>query len=432
MIETVMFKDYIQKKLEKYVRTYLQVHGEIKVVIVTGSVGKTATKLAIGTILSERYRVRLHEGNHNATLSAPLAILGIEYPEDIRSMKAWRAVFRAAKERIKQPSDVDVIIQEIGSDRIGQVPQVATYLRPTIAVITAVSPEHMEYFGSIEAVAMEELSAANFSEIAIINRDDIDGRYASLLTNANITTYGSGPTAEYYFSIDDFEVQKGYKGHFIAKDWEEPVSATINVLGEHSIRPATAAATVGLKLGLNSSEISKGLSKIHSVPGRMSTLRGFDKSIVIDDTYNSSPLAASTALKTLYSLSVPQRIAVLGSMNELGTMSAVEHDALGRLCDPNELAWVITVGDEAEKYLAPAARARGCQVRSFKSAIAAGGFARQVMEEGAAILFKGSEKDIYLEEGVKIVLHSTDDEAHLVRQSTSWIERKNNFFSSVQ
>jgi UDP-N-acetylmuramoyl-tripeptide--D-alanyl-D-alanine ligase len=98
------------------------------------------------------------------------------------------------------------------------------------------------------------------------------------------------------------------------------------------------------------------------------------------------------------------------------------------MCDPNMLSWVVTVGDEAEKYLAPAARARGCQVKSFKSAIDAGGFVRSVLERDAAILAKGSQGDVYLEEAVKVLcVMSEDDE--LVRQSASWLETKSAFFS---
>ena len=126
-----------------------------------------------------------------------------------------------------------------------------------------------------------------------------------------------------------------------------------------------------------------------------------------------------------------QRIAILGSMNELGDTSAKEHEALGRLCDPSLLAWVVTVGDDAEKYLAPAAKGRGCQVKSFRSAIDAGAFVRSVLDEGATVLAKGSQGDIYLEESIKMLLHSTSDDHQLVRQSPAWIERKNNFFSKV-
>jgi len=164
------------------------------------------------------------------------------------------------------------------------------------------------------------------------------------------------------------------------------------------------------------------------VPGRMNILRGVEDSIIIDDTYNSSPVAASAALQSLYSLQAPERIAILGSMNELGATSAAEHEKLGNLCDPNMLSWVITIGEEAEKYLAPAARSRGCQVKSFKRAIDAGAFAHSVLEKGAAVLAKGSQGGVYAEEAVKI-LCVMSEESELVRQSPEWIKIKDDFFS---
>lgn len=426
-----MFKSFIQKKLEKYTKEYLEKHPEIKLVVVTGSVGKTSTKVAIGTVLAERFRVRLHEGNHNTQMSTPLAILGIEYPSNLRSIKTWRAIFAAAKERIANPADVDVIVQELGSDRIGEVAHFGKYLHPDIAVITAVSPEHMEYFHEMDNVAKEELAVANYSDIALINRDDVDGKYSVYLTNAKINTYGTSSVSEYHYNSENYTADGGHSGAFVAPEWQDPVIADIHVMGEHMLRPAVAAGAVGVKMGMSATEVANGLVKIRPLAGRMNVLRGANNTILIDDTYNSSPLAAESSLRELYKLTVPQRIAVLGSMNELGLTSQVEHEALGKLCDPNGLAWVITVGDEAEKYLAPEAKARGCQVKSFKTAIAAGAFVRRVMEEGAAILFKGSQGGIYLEEAVKVVLHSTADETKLVRQSPDWIAQKTAFFSSI-
>lgn len=422
-------KSYIQKKLENYVRRYLAAHPDIKLIVVTGSVGKTSTKVAIGTVLSERFKVRLHEGNHNTHMSTPLAILGIEYPKNIRNLFEWLLVFRAARDRIKSPSDVEVIVQELGSDRIGEVEHFGTYLKPDIAVVTAVSPEHMEYFHEIDAVAREELGVANYSKLALINRDDIAEEYSKYLTNGNINTYGTSSLAEYHFISQGYTASEGHRGVFIAPEWNEPVTAKIHVLGEHTLRPGIAAGAVGVKLGMSATEIASGLSKIHSLPGRMNILAGVENTTLIDDTYNSSPLAAESSIRELYKLSVPQRIAVLGSMNELGATSQVEHEALGKLCDPNSLAWVVTVGDEAEKYLAPAARARGCQVKSFKNSLLAGAFVRGVVESGAAILFKGSQGGIYLEEAVKVMLRSADDEKNLVRQSPEWMAKKEDFFT---
>ena len=432
-----MFKKRITNKLEKYVRAYFIAHPDIKLVVVAGSVGKTSTKIATATLLNEKYRVRLHKGNHNTNLSAPLAILGIDYPGNIRSFWQWHKIFKAARHKIKASSESEpqVIVQELGTDRPGDMAEFADYLLPDIAAITAVTPEHMEFFGSISAVAREELAAANFSKYAIINRDDIDSEFSNYITNSEISTYGTSAVAEYNFEVDGFSLNDGYLGSFNTSEYGK-IPAKLHVFGEHSLRPVIAAVTIASKLGLNAEEISRGVEKIRPVAGRMNILRGINDSVIIDDTYNSSPAAAAAALKALYSFPdfVPgpeaAKIAVLGSMNELGDSSAEEHRKLGELCDGVELSWVITVGDEANKYLAPAAKARGCQVKTCKNALEAGAFAHKVLLNGGVVLFKGSQGDVYLEEAVKIVLSSTSDEDKLVRQDANWMKIKNDFFNN--
>ena len=424
-----MFKKLIQRKLESYVKKYFKAHPEIKLVVVAGSVGKTSTKMAVATVLSQRFRVRVHEGNHNTSLSAPLAILGIDYPGKLKSPLAWLSVFGAAKERINSPADVDVVVQELGVDRPGEMSEFGRYLLPNIAVVTAVTAEHMEYFKTMEAVAEEELMVAKFSDLVVINRDDIDGGYAKFLVNANLTTYGTSGAAEHRFVDESFTVNEGHSGLIVAPNYPEGFAANIKVVGEHNLRPVIGAATVGLAMGLTPQEITAGLNLVRPVSGRMNPLRGLKGSLILDDTYNSSPLAAECAIKTLYGFQAPQRIAILGSMNELGDTSAEEHKKLGEMCDPSLLDWVITIGDEAEKHLAPAARLRGCQVRSFKTAIDAGTFALKVLDEDAVVLAKGSQGGIFVEEAVKFLLHDGSDEEKLVRQSAEWIEDKNKLFS---
>lgn len=424
-----MFKSFIQKKLESFVKLYFTNHPEVKLIVVTGSVGKTSAKLAIATILSEKFRVRAHEGNHNTFLSAPLAILGIEYPKNIRNIFEWLAVFQAAKERIKSPSDVDFIVQELGSDRIGQVPHFGTYLKPDIAVVTAISAEHMEYFQTIDTVAKEELSVSNYSKLTFINREDIDGKYSEYITSPDIQTYGTTISAEYKFLINDYSAQNGYSGRMTLLELDEPFETNVKLLGEHTLRPVVVASAIAVKFGLTKDEIIAGIKRIKAVPGRMNLLNGVNQSIIIDDTYNSSPLAAQSAIRELYKLDANLKVVVLGSMNELGATSQAEHEELGKMCDPNQLAWVITVGKEANEYLAPSAKTRGCQVKSFTSAIEAGGFVNSIIEPGMTVLFKGSQGDIYLEEAVKVVLHDSKDESQLVRQSEKWMQIKNKFFS---
>lgn len=424
-----MLKTIVQKYLEHLTKRYLKRH-KPQLVAVVGSVGKTGTKVAIATVLSEKYRVRLHAGNHNTPMSVPLSVLGVEYPEDVHSWRQWWTVFQAARLRIKSSKDVDVIVQELGTDHPGDIKYFSHYLQPDIAVVTAVSDEHMEFFPDLVAVAKEELSVAGFSQFTIINRDDIDERFAKLADTHNLTTYGLGQLAEYRLDMADSSPLDGRTGKVICPEWGE-VPISLQLIGEHNAKAAAAAVAVAAKLGLTSQQTAVGVAKIKPTAGRMSLLRGLEDSILIDDSYNSSPLAAKLALETLYHIEAPQRIAILGSMNELGRLSAQAHEALGKVCDSSKLDWVVTIGEEAELYLAPAAKEKGCQVRCFKSAIEAGGFVHSIMKPGAVILAKGSQDKVYAEEALKVLLHNTEEEASLVRQSPAWLAKKQAYFSSL-
>lgn len=426
-----MFKRFVLKKLQKYVRQYFVKHPEVKLVAVVGSVGKTSTKRALADILSQRYRIRMHEGNHNTAFSVPLAILGIQYPPSVHNPLAWLAVFRAAAKRVKEPTDVDVIIQELGTDSPGDIEAFGAYLVPDIALVTAVTPEHMEFFGTLDAVAQEELAITQYAKFTLINRDDVESRFAAFENNPNFSTYGITNAAEYHLEQRGFSPEAGYRVAVFAPEFPQIFEVFVRVFGEHSLRPVMGAIATAARMGLAPSEITNGVALIRPVPGRMNLLRGINGTTIIDDTYNSSPAAAAAALQTLYALgveNVPQRIAVFGDMRELGSSSQVEHEKIGGMCDPNLLAWVVTVGPESEKHLAPVARQRGCQVHVASNAIAAGEFVRSVTEEGAMILVKGSQNTIYLEECVKILCDMTED-IQLVRQSAEWMRTKNEFFS---
>lgn len=414
--------------MERKVKQYFKKHKPTLVVVV-GSVGKTSTKTAIATVLAEKFRVRAHDGNHNMDISVPPALLGIQFPDDVHSVGEWLTVLNAMSVRIKEPKDVDVIIQELGTDKPGDIPYFGRYLTPDIAVVTAVSDEHMVNFGSLDDVAKEELSVAAYSKLTIINRDDIDAKFAPDADTTNIDTYGLGEHAEYRLVVEPANPLDGRAGKLIAPEWGElPVNAQL--IGDHALKAAAAAACVATKLGLSSKEIAVGISKIRPSKGRMNVLRGLEGSTIIDDTYNASPLAVKAALKTLYDIDAPQRIAILGSMNELGMTSVAAHETIGRLCDPAKLEWVVTIGDEAKRYLAPMAEKQGCQVRSFKTPYQAGGFVHSVLRDGAVVLAKGSQNGVFAEEAVKELLHSTEEEEQLVRQGEYWLKIKQEQFSA--
>jgi UDP-N-acetylmuramoyl-tripeptide--D-alanyl-D-alanine ligase len=420
-----MFQIIIRNHLEKLVARYFAKHGEVKLVVVVGAVGKTTTKNAIATVLNKKFRVRMEDTNHNTQLSVPPALLGVRYPEGhVHSPVAWLRVFGAMKKRINAETDVDVIVQELGTDHPGEIPHFGKYLKPDIAVVTSVAPEHMEYFKTIEAVAKEELAVSGYSAATIINRDDTDEQFAEFILSDKINTYGVHEPAEYRFeTAGEQDILKGFSGEFLSPELGN-VPATISLIGQHNLKAGIAAGAVGAKLGMSAAEISDGMDEIHTVAGRMNILRGRAGTTIIDDTYNSSPSAAIAALKTLYQVKAPLKFAILGSMNELGETSEQAHAEVGAYCDPEEIEYVITIGEEAEKYLAPAAKARGNRVASFKSPIGAGSFLNKRLQKGAVILAKGSQNGVFAEEAIKMLLHSTEEEDQLVRQSQYWLNLK--------
>lgn len=426
-----MFSKYVQWRLERYVKKYFKKHNPTLIAVV-GSVGKTTTKTAIGTVLAGRFRTQLEPENHNTQLSVPLAIMGVKYPpmELVHSVGTWRKVFKAMKKRVKAPQGVDVIIQELGTDHPGDLARYQKYLKPNITVVTSVSPEHMENFpGGLADVAKEELSIAAYSDLTIVNHDDVDGSFAQYANTSNLTDYGIDG-GEYRVEVTGGSPLAGYQVNFYAPG--KPVtSTTLHLLGNHMLKAACAAFAVGSRLGMAPSELMERLSQIRPVSGRMNPLPGRKGSVLIDDTYNSSPVAAIAALQTLYQIEAPQRIAILGTMNELGNYSAAAHQQVGQYCDPMLLDWVITIGEPANQFLAPAARKMGCQTRTFNDPIAAGTFAGQVLEEGAAILIKGSQNKVFAEEATKVLLRNTDDKDKLVRQDDYWLGRKQDWYAEL-
>lgn len=424
-----MFKNTIVKLLQFQTKRFIKKHG-LKVVAVAGSVGKTSTKMAIAAVLAQKFRVRYQEGNHNTEVSVPLIAFELPLPDSLKNPFAWISILVQTEKMIRaKDAGIDVILLELGTDKPGDIASFKSYLHPDIAVVTSVSAEHMEFFKTMEAVAQEELSIASFSSLTLVNRDDVSEDYARFAETSSISTYGLGSVAEYLFVIEDAVPGQGFSGTFVSPELDDaPVQ--LHVIGEHNIKAVVAAGAVGIKLGLTGAEVVKGMGAVRPVAGRMNLLRGLERSMIIDDTYNSSPLAVRAALQTLYQFQAPQRIAILGSMNELGEFSAQAHEDIGKTCDPKLLDYVITIGEQAEKYLAPAAANRGCQVRSFSSPYEAGAFAHKVMQPGAVILVKGSQNRVFAEEAIKVLLHDTDDEKMLVRQSEKWMQKKREQFSA--
>ncbi|HSX28399.1 MAG TPA: UDP-N-acetylmuramoyl-tripeptide--D-alanyl-D-alanine ligase [Candidatus Saccharimonadales bacterium] len=427
-----MFKKFIQRFLERYA-TRLLAKYQPKVVTVTGSVGKTSTKDALTTVLNEHFKVlgsRSGYSNYNVDVAVPVMLFGLDYPKNVHNPLAWLVVLMKMRKILRSGYPYEVVVLELGTDKPGDIASFANYIKPDIAVVTAISPEHMEQFGTLEMVAREELAITSNAKMALINRDDIDISFDHFCEASTTYTYGFEETADYQFKIDNFSLEFGFDGKFLGEGLGE-LSAQIRVVGKHNIKPVMAAVAAATELGMPHDKIARGVDNVEPVSGRMNLLHGAEQSIIIDDSYNSSPLAATAALKTLYEFKGKQRIAILGSMNELGDQSEEAHKEVGEACDPKKLDLVVTVGDEADKYLAPAAKARGCKVESFLSPYDAGAFVRAKLEKGTVVLVKGSQNHVFTEEAAKLLLADTADEKELVRQTPEWIKVKQTQFNQL-
>jgi UDP-N-acetylmuramoyl-tripeptide--D-alanyl-D-alanine ligase len=379
---------------------------DFKIIGVVGSIGKTSTKFAIAETLDAGLRVRYQEGNYNDIVTVPLVFFGEETPSLLNPL-AWLGAFWRNQKQLGRSYPYDAVVIELGSDGPGQISAFKKYLSLEIGVVTAITPEHMMFFGTLDDVAREELAISKFSTLVLANKDLCDPKY--LKSAPELLTYGIEKPADYGLS----EAGEAAKGRSQAEQYS-----------------LVAAASVAMKLGLDPEDIKKGLRRFQPVPGRMRQLRGVNGSVIIDDSYNASPAAAKLAMGFLYEQHSPQKIAVLGNMNELGEYSKEAHQNVGDYCDPKQLAMVVTIGPDANKYLAAAAEAKGCEVHVFESPYAAGHFLKPLLKKGAAVLVKGSQNGVFAEETVKILLADSKDASKLVRQSDYWMKIKRKAFTN--
>lgn len=409
-------KVFLSRLFESQVRT-LRRQNDFKIVAVVGSVGKTSTKLAIAGALSGSLRVRYQDGNYNDRLTVPLALFNQSEP-NIFGIFAWLRILLRNRRCLRQPYPYDVAVLELGIDAPDQMKHFS-YLQPDFVVVTGVSAEHLEFLKSLDVVASEELLALTFSKQAVLNIDDIPAQY---LPDQEYVSFG--------LSKGDYHLLKRSTRDLAGQDLElrladdRTLKVGVQLIGDQGAKAVLAAAAVSDLLGVSEAALISGLEHVTAVPGRMQILPGVNSTTVIDDTYNASPVAVKAALDVLYSVDAPQRIAILGSMNEMGNDSPAMHQEVGAYCDPAKLDLVVTIGQDAGQYLGSAAEKRGCQVQRFDHPLAAGQYVAAQVQSGAVILAKGSQNKVFAEEALVPLLANPADKSKLVRQSAYWQHRK--------
>jgi UDP-N-acetylmuramoyl-tripeptide--D-alanyl-D-alanine ligase len=382
---------------------------------VTGSAGKTSTKLAIQAVLSWGRRVRVSAGNLNNDLGLPLAILGDWSAADLRLISreqpagtakfqktmfwlkviitsAWRIVFRSSE----YP---EILVLEYGADRPGDIKYLLQIARPNVSVITAVGdvPVHVEFYAGPEEVAREKGRLIEFLPVggfAILNGDDEIVRNLESRTRARVITFGFSKGAEVRASRFENRSKDGRPLgiSFKLEHGSGVVPVRLDgVFGKAHGYTAAAAAAVGIAFGMNLVSISEALTRYIPAEGRMKLLRGVKQTFILDDSYNASPIAMESALDTLRDLPAKRKMAVLGDMLEIGKYTPEVHERMGRLA-AHSTNILVTVGPRA-KFIAEAAKEEGLRrtnIFSFDTADQARRPVQDLLRRGDLVLIKGS------------------------------------------
>lgn len=402
-----------------------------RVVGVTGSVGKTSSKDAIASVLGQKYNVRKSAKSLNSEFGVPLTILGEASGWDSASEWAgilWRG-FLQIVQRAKYP---EVLVLEVGADHPGDIQSIIAWLKPDVVVGTRMSevPVHVEFFPDVASVVREKkylADAVKEDGVLVLNADDKDIYSFKEGSKASIVSYGMSDRAtvvgrhlQIMYS-ENIGTPEGIKFEIVYQGEVAPVSIK-GILGEHVIYVALAGIATGIAEGLSLKEGVLGLKKLPIPPGRMQILEGIKESVVIDDSYNASPVALENALHALHVVKVKGRkIAVLGDMFELGFFSEKAHMLAGRqaslVCDV-----LIAVGSNARFFL-QGAKDGGMDeqnIHSFKTVTEAIPCVEETLSPQDTILVKGSQ-GVRMERLVKALMKNpAQAQELLVRQEGEW------------
>lgn len=409
-----------------------------KIIAVTGSVGKTSAKDAIALVLGEKFDVRKSEKSYNSELGVPLTIIGTKSAWN--NFVEWILILiKGIKVFFKKSDYPKWLILEMGVGKPKDMEHLVSFIKPDVAVMTSLGeiPVHVERFNGPEEIAKEK--AKIFKNIkdggyAILNGDDKNVLSFKDKIKANVIVYGFNEegsssladkfdliASNYRFAPEGITFKVDYKGNIV------PVRLH-NVFGRHYIYSALSALAVVVSQGMNLVEAVESLVGSKAPPGRLNLLEGIKNSKILDDTYNSSPLALEAALETLKNFSVEKggkKIAVLGDMLELGKFTIDEHKKAGKLVKEVGVDILFTVGPRA-KFIAEEARQSGFSPKNifeFSTADEVKLVVQEQIKEGDLILVKGSQ-GMRMERIVEeIMAHPEFKEQLLARQEKEWLNK---------
>lgn len=313
-----------------------------RIVGITGSYGKTSTKEILAALLAERFRALKTPASYNTPLGISSVVLKQLRPEH------------------------EVFVVEMGAYVRGNIRQLCELAAPEIGILTAVAPQHLERFGSVDNIARtkyELIESLPEGGTAIFNYDN---RYCRSLadrtTGRRVIRYGldAGPSLD-LTARNVRATRRGLEFRLVTKSAGE-ADIRLRLLGEHNVANFLAAAAAAMALGMSVDEIARAATKVEPVPHRLQLVEGAGGITVIDDAYNSNPDGARAALRTLEQIAEGRKVLVTPGMVELGAREESENRALGeaaaKVCDA-----VILVGPK--------------RTRPIREGLVAAGFAKE-------------------------------------------------------
>jgi len=404
-----------------------------QIAAITGNVGKTTTKDMVAEVLSVKYQVRASRKSFNSELGVPLTILGMD--TGWGSFRKWFGIVaRSFILLLKRQEYPDWLVLEVGADRPGDIEKITKWLHPDLVIVTQMSelPVHVENFSSVEEVVREKsflIKALKPDGRLILNYDDPFFEQFKKAAPVWPFTVGMNAGADmtgsnYQIVYDEQPMPTGlslkveYQGSCV------PMVCS-GVVGRQLVYPILQAVSVGVKEEMNLVTVSRALYNFTPAPGRMRILKGSHGRILIDDSYNSSPLAVERSLFSLSEIESPgSKTAILGEMRELGEWAAEAHRDIGRRAG-DVADRLIAVGKYAQEMKAGFQRTadRKKKVVVLADSQECAEQVEQLTAEREVILIKGSQGE-RMERVTKALLSQEEKAAEvLVRQEEEWKNR---------
>lgn len=293
----------------------------LKVVGITGSAGKTSTKDLVAAVLSYKYKVFKTKGNFNNEIGLPLMILELD-------------------------STYDVAILEMGMRGLGQIKELAEIASPDLGIITNIGISHIEILKTRENILKAKMEIATFFDknntLVVCGNDDFLGS----LPSAEYKIVKTGVGENFKIGAKNIALEE-LSSKFTVYDGEKEEEFSLDMPGEHNISNLMLGIAIAKELGVSFEEMKRGLKNIEATSMRLELIKkdGFS---ILNDCYNSSPVAVKSAIDVMKNIEGKRRIAVLGTMRELGHKSEEAHEEIGKYAKENGIEKVLCFGDFSE------------------------------------------------------------------------------------